>query len=59
MLDPRASAHPIPDQAELLICIAAPHFGTLRDDERVALTRRPPEPEYSSTPSSMIENLQP
>jgi hypothetical protein len=26
MLDSQASAHPISDQAELLRCIAAPHF---------------------------------
>jgi hypothetical protein len=60
MLDPRASAHPISDQAELLMCIAAPHFETLETTRGLCLpVRREPDGRISgsSEDSSHIREL--
>jgi hypothetical protein len=41
MLDPRASAHTIFDQAELLICVVSPHFRVLRCEKSGEDVSRP------------------
>jgi hypothetical protein len=46
MLDPRASAHPISDQAELLVCVACSHVWVRRYSLEIRVGKKLPPRHY-------------